>query len=49
MILLYFQSDLAEKRTALSSLLVHLLEEQAARRDQLIHTLNEMERERQVN
>lgn len=40
-------SDLAEKRTALSSLLVHLLQEQSLRREQLIHTLHEMERHRQ--
>ncbi|KAJ1525284.1 hypothetical protein ONE63_010107 [Megalurothrips usitatus] len=42
-------SDLADKRTALSSLLVQLLQEQASRREQLIHTLHEIERQHQDN
>jgi hypothetical protein len=48
-ILALLQKELAEKRVALSVLLMDLLSQQAERRQQLLNTLTEMEKRRWID
>ena len=43
------QNEIAEKRVALSAILMNLLEQQKNRRDQLLETINTIEQQRCIN